>query len=185
MLTLQTKHREVTVCRPSLERLASKADLDGLGVLAEIVDSLYPSGAEKLEARCLDAFDGLARGHVVRDPWGYVAAFAMETPKGLNRIKLSTIWVSETHRRLGIGTALVSRLSMDWLDRGIESVHVTARAGLHTELLSAFKPLGFEMVGLERNRYGAGRDEAVLQWTPERSVSETWNQFLSARLQIL
>jgi ribosomal protein S18 acetylase RimI-like enzyme len=161
--------------RPRLVR----PSLQAVGIL---VDSLYPSGATKLERRCLDAVAGKAIGHVVTMPGEPVVGFAMETPKGNRTVKLSTIWIAPNARRRGIGSSLVSKLILGWHQRGVDRAYVTARVGIHDEILASFSALGFKLAAIEKDRYGIERHEAVVEWTSDRSPDELWLQYRSSLL---
>jgi hypothetical protein len=152
-----------------------------LAAVGSVVDDLYPSGAKKLADRCADALEGRARGSLVLRS-GQIVAFSMESPKGRSRIKLSTLWVRPDHRREGLCRALVAGLVEDWLIADIEQVHITVRIGIHYALDRALSPYGFCLETIVSNRYGNGRDEAVLCWRPDRVPDPLWLSFRRAQL---
>jgi len=137
-----------------------------LRALTPVVDSLYPRGSQLLAARLDDAVHGKARCTVAIAN-ASVAALAVESPKGSRQLKLSTLWVAPHYRCCGLGTALIKRLRNRWLLTDVERVHLTACTTCVCELLALLERFGFRHQAVELNRYGEGRDEAVLIWRPE------------------
>lgn len=130
-----------------------------------VVDELYPDGREKLMAKLLTNM-ALGDHSFVVCEGDKIVAYAAEAPKADARVKLSTFWVHEGFRRRGIGRLLIEFLVVRWAQSGVASVHVTVRAGRDVALFSLLSQYGFTRVALVRDRYGRGRDEAVLAWTP-------------------
>lgn len=131
-----------------------------------VVDRLYPRGRELFTARLGEVIGGKARCTVA---WrnGHVIGVAVETPKGSHRLKLSTLWVHPLWRRRQVGTTLLRTVSERWLLQELDRVHLTVSLGEYAGILGLLRHFGFEHLTLERNRYGQGRDEAVLIWTPD------------------
>lgn len=152
-----------------------------LAAVGPLVDSLYPAGLAKLRDRCFEAVAGEARGHLLVTG-STVAGFAMESPKAAGVVKLSTIWLAPEIRGLGYGRAFLSHLIDQWTSSNIQSVHLTARVGLHQGILQSFSPLGFDHIATLPHRYGRDRHEAVLQWMPSRSPDSAWIGFHKSRL---
>lgn len=138
-----------------------------------VVDELYPLGREKLMAKLL-ANMALEDRSFVATVGTEVVAYAAETIKTRDRTKLSTFWVHENFRRQGIGRALIEFLVERWVQSGIESVHVTVRAGRDSELLALLSRYGFRRIAMISGRYGPGRDEVVLGWT-----RDTWSSLMA------
>ena len=131
--------------------------------VGDVVDALYPAGREELMAKLL--FNESIGDHsFVATVDGEIVAYAAESAKANGRLKLSTFWVHEDFRRQHIGSRLISFLVERWIKSGLQSVHVTVRAGRDTELLGLLSNYGFRFLTTARNRYGAGRDEVILLW---------------------
>jgi N-acetylglutamate synthase-like GNAT family acetyltransferase len=155
---------------------------NALAAIGPVVDALYPDGFAKLARRYDDALAGLARGHVVLSSSGSMIGYAMESPKGAEVIKLSTIWIHPGVRGRGYGRALASAIVRGWLERGVARAYVTARVGIDQELLTAFSPLGFELIDVVPDLYGEGRSEAILEWREDNAPPELWLDFYASRL---
>jgi ribosomal protein S18 acetylase RimI-like enzyme len=108
---------------------------------------------------------------------GTLLGLTIDTMKRLGRRKLSTIWVHEAARAKGIGTALIESCLTRWRYERLKEVCVTASLQVVGVLALLLVPKGFQYRTLERSRYGAGRDEVVLTWTPashEASGDRGW-----------
>lgn len=141
-----------------------------------MVDSLYPNGGAKLYERLTDALDGRAQVHVLSDMssgslHGLPVGLAAETPKGDHQRKISTFWVHPDFRGAGLGRMLLDHRIGQWLRSDIESAVVTVRAERAPELMRLFQPRGFVQTCVVTNRYGIGRDEVILSWSPSNPVS--------------
>jgi hypothetical protein len=154
-----------------------------LSAIGATVDSLYPLGRAKLTDRCLDAISGRASGTVVLQD-GHVHAFSMESPKGAGRVKLSTLWVHPHVRERGICRALIAHLCQGWLRLGIVNVYLTVRQGIHEPMLRALSDFGFKLEVVVPDRYGAGRNEVVLSWEPDRAPDDVWLRFHKSVLRV-
>jgi ribosomal protein S18 acetylase RimI-like enzyme len=135
------------------------------GLLKDL-PQLYPSGGKWLERRLDDALDGKARVTLARAGSNAIGV-TIETPKGKNRIKLSTILVGENVRGYGVGSRLLTSCIDSWSRSGIEEAIVTVRVNRAPQLAPLLSRLGFNCIGIERNRYGELNDEAVFKWTPD------------------
>lgn len=134
-------------------------------VLASVgptVDRLYPQGAAKLSSRLDDVIDGRAGCAVV---WRgeQVVGLAVDSPKG-RLAKLSTLWVARSARRLGIGSALAAWTTRQWLLRGVDRGHLTARETVAPPLVALLVPYGFAVADLALHRYGDEQHELVVVW---------------------
>jgi GNAT superfamily N-acetyltransferase len=143
---------DVVTCRglPSLRPLASIADK-------------YPDGGGWLERR----FDDLARGRgeiaaLMSGP--SAAAWAIVTPKGMRRHKLSTFLVAPHARHRGLGRSLLAWLQARWWAEEIERVHVTVDE-LDLATRRFFEANGFSLAGGEGVDYGPGRRDLVYLWS--------------------
>lgn len=133
--------------------------------LAQPLSQQYPGGASWLRSRLRDVDAGAARCHVHIDGDALVGV-AIETPKGPQRLKLSTLWVAPDARERGFGSALARHCVAGWRREGIERVHITASEEALPGVAAILEPLGFRPAAVETDRYGPGRHETVLVWTP-------------------
>lgn len=131
--------------------------------LLSVVDARYPHGFSWLDRRLDDVWFDRARCTVVRVADLIVGA-AIETPKGRDRLKLSTLWVAPTFRRRGAGTALLDLLVARWRQQDIEDVWVTTDLARCDELLTTVTRVGFSPRAVGPDRYGEGRCEVVYGW---------------------
>jgi ribosomal protein S18 acetylase RimI-like enzyme len=132
-----------------------------LSAVGPIVDALYPQGGERFAGRLQDVLQGYARCTVAQIGQRVVGV-AVETPKGARRVKLSTLWVHPIWRRRGVGSALLRGVTRDWLLEDIERVHLTVAVSEYTSIFGLLNRFSFQHLEVERNRYGIGRDEAIL-----------------------
>ena len=131
-----------------------------------LVDSLYPMGAEKLLRRLEAVRDGYAYARLAIDRLsGAPVGLAAEVGKGDRARKLSTFWISPTHRRRGCGGLLLDDRIADWTRQSLACVHVTVRSSRAPALEQLFLPRGFQRKATESNRYGTGMDETTLLWS--------------------
>lgn len=136
-------------------------------MLSPTLSSLYPNGCEWLQRRLSEVAPYAARCDVaVVD--GTVVGTTIETPKPKRRLKLSTLFVAESWRGLGVGRALVSSLMERWADEDWSEVYVTAAEHVADRVEVCLSPASFARVALVPDRYGPGRNEAVLAWVPTR-----------------
>jgi GNAT superfamily N-acetyltransferase len=139
--------------------------------IGPLVSSLYPQGSERLLRRLEDGVDGYATVHVACGSSGRPIALAAEVGKGEGAVKLSTFWVSPFRRRQGVGTALLHSITDRWIQLGIERTYVTVRLARSADLELLFEPAGFSRLGTAWDRYGEGRHELVLGWTPRANTA--------------
>lgn len=146
-------------------RPCCRSDRDRVWRLLRILPRLYPNGDDWLDRRLSDAVDGKASCTVaVSGP--LIIGATIESPKGSGVLKLSTIWVHERFRRMGVGRALLARCYRKWLVSNINRTYITADSRVSYILSPLLIGYGFRERGLEANRYGEGRHEVVFSWTP-------------------
>lgn len=130
------------------------------------VDDLYPAGAHKLFHRLEDVLEGAALCTVAvrrgRPGDELVVGIAVESPKHDDRVKLSTLWVAPTFRRLGIARELVQSCVERWSRNGI-TAHLTVRQQCSASVVALLEPFGFSQIAIEPNRYGIGAHEVILR----------------------
>jgi ribosomal protein S18 acetylase RimI-like enzyme len=127
--------------------------------------SLYPGGAQWLETRLQDVLSGKAECTVAKAA-DRAVGILIGTPKGKRRIKLSTLYVHPHYRRQHVATKLLDLSWARWMQQGIDQVNVTVRHTRLDSLARTLTPYGFEVVRIEKNRYGEGEDEAILFSAP-------------------
>ena len=164
-LTLPTSGQPLLVVR--LAQSPDEAQL--FQSVGSVVDDLYPNGREKLMAKLL-LNTALRDNSFVVALDGEIVAYAAETPKANQRLKLSTFWVREDMRRRGIGRRLIELMVPRWREAGLAECYVTVRLGREQELLALLSKYGFSFGEVVPNLYGPGRDEVVLKWTPISQV---------------
>jgi len=147
-------------------------------MVADALERLYPTGGEWLDRKLRD--HDIDRGSVrctLAEVGSTLLGLTIETVKGLGRTKLSTIWVNESVRGRGIGTKLIDSCLANWRRELLKETYVTASLQVVEVVALLLVPAGFHFRALEPDRYGAGRDEVVLVWTPdgeERSTDRGW-----------
>jgi ribosomal protein S18 acetylase RimI-like enzyme len=70
-------------------------------------------------------------------------------------------------RRRGVGRTLISAIAAGWVRSDLERVHLTVCLTEYAGIFGLLSRFGFEHLAIEPNRYGEGRDEAVLVWSPD------------------
>ncbi len=135
--------------------------------VAPLLGVAYPGGHSWLGRRLDDVADGKALAHLALLD-GEVCGVAIESPKTPGDVKLSTLWVADSVRGYGFGRQLVGRCVSRWLTNGIQRSWVTANRDAVDSICRLVLPAGFLLTARERDRYGNGRDEWVLHWTPEQ-----------------
>lgn len=142
--------------------------------LAPDLDRLYPGGRKWLERRLDDVEKGKGRASVVC-AGGIVRGVSIETFKGEDRIKLSTLWVDPLCRRAGIGGSLLQSCRNSWLQQEMPRVDITCASTVAPSLAPLLHRSGFRLEQVCRDRYGEGRHEIVFSWfsdpTPISSLS--------------
>jgi ribosomal protein S18 acetylase RimI-like enzyme len=122
----------------------------------------YPWGWEWLERRLGDVDAGRAR-LFLSTTGEDLAGFAIDTPKGLHRCKLSTFVVDPRRRQMGVGSTLLRGLRRHWIDQDIDCAHVTIDDS--DEATKAFFALhGFQRDPAVLIPYGPGRFDGLWRW---------------------
>jgi len=135
--------------------------------LSPVLSDLYPGATKWLDRRLDDVEYGTAACRLIRSG-ASLKGVTIETPKGQNRLKLSTLWVGSDYRRMGIGRALLDACRVRWVERGLESVTLTADTSAASDLGVLLRRSGFTVAKIERDRYGEGRHEVIFEWLPVR-----------------
>ena len=119
----------------------------------------YPGAETWLSGRLDDALSGRAECLVVLHS-REIAGVAILTPKPL-ALKLSTIYVSERFRGLGLGSILMDRAIGAAASSGFDETYVTVAEHTVPLLRPLLDSRGFTCIAVERHRYGRNRHEAV------------------------
>ncbi len=135
--------------------------------LAPLLKEQYPGGDLWLSTRLDDAQRGDARAHLAVSA-DRLLAIAIESPKPQRQVKLSTLWVAPAARRQGLGRELVSRCTSRWLQSGSPRAWITVNSRARDQINTLVIPRGFRETSCQRDRYGPGRHEWVLHWTPDQ-----------------
>ena len=133
------------------------------GLLPVIANS-YPRAEGWLQGRLDDVLEGKADCFLARDAIG-LRGVVIQTPKGRDRLKLSTIWVAPRARGQGLGKALVERCHETWHQRETREVWVTAGREAIESVERVLRPYGFVPSAYHPDRYREGHIETVLCWT--------------------
>lgn len=135
--------------------------------LLPAICSSYPGAKAWLEGRLEDVMEGSARCQLARDLHG-LRAIAIETPKAPGHLKLSTIWVPERARGRGLGRRLLVECRDRWLRDELEQVWVTVAPPSYPSISPLLLAHGFRQTGIDSDRYGEGRPEAIFTWHPDQ-----------------
>jgi GNAT superfamily N-acetyltransferase len=131
--------------------------------------TLYPGGGVWLEKRLGEVQIGKAVCSLAVSTIGLIGV-TIETPKGAHALKLSTIFVARSFRRLGAGSLLLGRCLDRWFATGVKHVHVTADQRRASSLLPLLESAGFAFAGVEYDRYGHGRNEVIFRWNQDGQI---------------
>jgi ribosomal protein S18 acetylase RimI-like enzyme len=141
------------------------SDRTGVSRLLATLPTLYPNGGQWLDARLTDAYEGRARC-TLATVQGLLAGVLIETPKGRQALKLSTVYVGPTYRMIGIGSRLIQHARNLWYRDDPQHVYVTVAAEGTTGVDAFFRAQGFRDIDISTDRYGIGRDELIMSWQP-------------------
>jgi hypothetical protein len=153
------------------DRLAVFQLLSGLPLL-------YPKSHIWLDKRLDDVLLGKAQctlAQVGTIPVG----LTIETPKGAQSVKLSTIFVDPKFRNMQVGSLLLGGCLRRWMLNEVSRAHVTVDARRSQYLLPFFSRFAFDLISTEHNRYGTDRDEHILVWKHSEFVDYSSRQSLN------
>jgi ribosomal protein S18 acetylase RimI-like enzyme len=140
-------------------RAFRSSDWSQVTAVLGFLPDLYPNANRWLAGRLADTLDLSAKCdlYVIDD---VIAGILIQTPKGLDSVKLSTYWVAPQFRGHGIGAALLGGAQQYWRSRK-KSLYVTVAESNLRLLDGMFYRHGFEVSAYCPNRYGSGRNELV------------------------
>jgi ribosomal protein S18 acetylase RimI-like enzyme len=150
-------------------------------LVADVLERLYPTGGEWLE-RKQRSFEREGARCTLAEVGSTLLGLTIESVKGLGRCKLSTIWVNEPARGRGIGTALLDSCLVGWRRELLNEAYVTVSLQVVGVVALLLVPKGFQLRALERDRYGAGRDEVVLAWSRAGQVASADRGWVNEQL---
>lgn len=143
-----------------------RPDRDEARQLLAVLHDRYPGGLDWLERRLDDVDAGRAWAWRAGNG-GAALGYAIATPKGLRREKLSTLYVAAHARGQGIGRSLLAALFEDWRRRELDEVFVTV-----DEADSATKAFlvshGFSHLPHAGRAYGE-RSDAIYVLSPRKA----------------
>ncbi|SKK41095.1 Predicted acetyltransferase [Mycobacteroides abscessus subsp. bolletii] len=143
-------------------------DVDQVESLLSVLPELYPDGDAWLRRRLDESLAGQARCTLVEVDKKIVGV-SIETPKALDRLKLSTFLVADEYRNSGVGGWLIRFLCDRWVREQVSQVHVTVAEHHYDQLHRVFGPIGFLTMARELDRYGLGRHEYVMTCLPSEN----------------
>jgi hypothetical protein len=126
--------------------------------------TLYPSAYTWLDGRLTDVINGKATCTVLTHS-NTVLGITIETPKGLRRVKLSTIYVHPSVRGKYWGTRLLLTSIRNWVANGIDESVVTVDSSRYHSLESVLSKNGFQSVTSLQDRYRPDQREIILKWS--------------------
>lgn len=151
------------------------------------IDAKYPGGLSWLE-RKLDAAGRGGCEILALEYDGQPVAWAVISPKGRFRRKLSTFLVEDYARHCGIGHTFLEKLKSRWHQTHVDRVHVTVDV-LDLDTQRFFLSAGFSAPACPRIRYGGEREDLLLIWDAGRdqrpSPGETLKSQSSARRRLI
>jgi len=150
------------ICRMIRIEQVSRPDRSEARRLLACLGERYPGGLDWLERR-LDDVEA-DRAQIWRAALGATAVgYAIASPKGRRRTKLSTIYVAPRARGFGVGRGLLANVARDWWAREVEQAFVTVDEGDHATR-SFLAANGYASLPDGRRAYGDRFDVAYAAW---------------------
>lgn len=138
-------------------------------MLHSIIRDLYPNSAEWIDRKLVQAENGDGVEIWLATQGSHTVGASVTSSKGRTSQKLSTIWVDPLARSRGVGRMLALNVVNSWYHAGIEDGHVTVADHAREGVERLLTPFGFHYGGVEKDRYGEGRNEHVLLWNHNRA----------------
>ena len=139
---------------------AGPASRQRIEELLDFLPVLYPGGSAWLSRRMSDVARGRATA-LVAEVSGEMVGVALGILKASGRFKVSTLFVSPTHRGLGLGAELLDSMVVRARVVGANEVYITGAHSVRENLSPLLASRGFVLTATEANRYGQGRHEDV------------------------
>ena len=149
-----------------------------------VLERLYPTGGEWLN-RKFHRSNRARMACMLAVAGGALLGLTIETIMGFRRRKLSTILVDDATRGVGVGTALLESCLERWRREFLKEVSVTVSLQVVGVVALLLVPKGFQYRALERCRYGAGRDEVILTWTPASHEASNDRGWVNDQLDVI
>jgi ribosomal-protein-alanine acetyltransferase len=141
--------------------LAVRPDADAIAVLSRdcIEQGLQWSWTTRRVRRCIDDRD--TNVVVIRDR-GVIAGFAI-MKYGDDEAQLFLLAVRPSHRRRGIGTALLSWLEVTAKTMGIRVIRLQVRA-TNNAAIAFYRSVGFRATAVHAAYYQGAEDALLMSW---------------------
>ncbi len=131
-----------------------------LNALLDFLPVLYPGGDAWLRRVLKEVAAGRADAAVAYSGANLVGVF-LGSPKPDGRYKVRTLFVDESHRRLGIGHELLGHAQRAAAAAGARELFVTAATTIRPQFEPFVAANGFVRLATMSDRYGPGRHEDV------------------------
>lgn len=141
--------------------LAVRPDADAIAVLSRdcVEQGLQWSWTTQRVRRCID--DRETNVAVIRDR-GVIAGFAI-MKYGDDEAQLFLLAVRPSHRRRGIGTALLSWLAVTARTAGIRSIRLQVRS-TNDAAIAFYRGVGFRATAVHTAYYQGAEDALLMSW---------------------
>jgi len=141
--------------------LAVRPDADAIAVLSRdcVEQGLQWSWTTQRVRRCIDARE--TNVPVIRDR-GVIAGFAI-MKYGDDEAQLFLLAVRPSHRRRGIGTALLSWLAVTARTAGIRVIRLQVRA-TNEAAIAFYRGVGFRATAVHTAYYQGAEDALLMSW---------------------
>jgi predicted GNAT family acetyltransferase len=131
-------------------------------MLGPVLGNLYPAGGSWLTRRLRDVAGKRARC-IVAVAEGTLVGVLIETPKSRNRVKISTLYVTESRRGHGIAGRLLDCAIGHLLLQKVDTAYITAAHSISSEIGRVLLSRDFNWKYRVCDRYGQGRHEDVFE----------------------
>lgn len=136
------------------------ADSERVRSTLKFLPALYPQGDTWLLNRLEDVEQGKAYCSLV-GTGDTVEGVLIETPKGMRNSKVSTFYIRDRSRGIGLGQCLLDRHAHQWFEKGIDSIHITVPLCREHSIESFLQKNMFIPVANLIDRYGDNRSERI------------------------
>jgi len=133
-------------------RTIQSNELPGVTETLPELQERYPNFAGWVQAKALEIAHGEAEAYVASIGGGN-AGFALVTNKGPRVRKISTLFIDETHRRIGVGPRLLFGIIERAARNGTEKLYITLSEELRDKLAPLLDQYGFSVEGVSARRY--------------------------------
>ena len=138
----------------------SRKDRPAVTNLLRIIPTLYPNGGAWLDSR-LDDIESKKASCTLAFKNDFLGGVLIDVSKGLRRRKICTLYISPEFSKQGLGSKLFSSCASRWVQSAIDTLHITVARERLSQIEGFLFAKNFELIGVERQRYGNARDEFV------------------------